>query len=72
MSIQRPSTKPAARALASLEREEKRVTFRATKRTQWALRAAATAKQQSVKAFLLTLAKGAGADIDPADLDGKE
>jgi uncharacterized protein (DUF1778 family) len=72
----RPSTdkeKEAKRVLAKLERgEDERLVVKVSQRTRWGVKAAASARRMTVKAFLLSLAKGAGADIDPADLGAEE
>lgn len=70
----RPSSnKQAERALAKLQRgEDERLVVKVTERTRWGVKAAASSRRMTVKAFLLTLAKEAGADIDPADLGALE
>lgn len=69
--IQRPSLAKTktSRAVAQLEDDGGRVTFRATPKTRWGLREAAAAKKKKVKAYLLGLAKADGAAIDPEDLE---
>ena len=67
------SSKQAARVLEKLERgEDERLVVKVSQRTRWGVKAAASARRMTVKAFLLTLAKQAGADVDPADLGAQE
>lgn len=69
----RPSTnKKASAALAKLQRgEDERLVMKVSQRTRWGVKAAASAQRMTVKAFLLTLARDAGVDVDPADLGRK-
>jgi uncharacterized protein (DUF1778 family) len=64
------TNKQAAAALAKLERgEDKPLVIRVSPRTRWSIKATASARRKTMKAFVLGLLKDAGVEIDPADLD---